>query len=114
MSDVKWEKKQFVSYDPVALERQALGCIAKALAFRYGEQANCQSTVRLANGWVDRVQNELHEKLNVCAQYIRVKTEIGLGVSAYDSAGYDVELDYVRDVGRGRAAAFLKSLQESG
>jgi hypothetical protein len=109
VTDVKWERNQSVSCDAVALERQALGCLSKALACRFGEQSSRRGSVDLAAGWVDRVQNELHEKLNCFAEHVRVKTGIELGASSYEPAGYDVELDYVRDVGRRKSREFVES-----
>ena len=114
VSDVKWEKDQNVVCDPVALESQALGCLSKALACRFGEQSACSGSVGLANGWVDRVQDELHEKLNCFAEYVRVKSGIELGSVAYDPASYEVELDYVRDLGRRKSAMFMQSMGGSG
>ena len=108
VADVVWESKGLTSCDPMALERQALGCLSKALAFRYGEQSSRQSSVHLATGWVDRVQNELHEKLNCQAVNVRIKTGIELGVSV----GYDVELDYVANIGRQKSREFVGSFGE--
>ena len=113
VEDVKWEKDQSVSCDPVALEKQALGCLSKALAARYGEQSSRRSSVGLATEWVGQVQNELHEKVNCFAEHIRIKTGIELGVSSYDPAGYDVDLDYVREVGRRKSAEFMESFVEA-
>ena len=115
--DVQWEKDQSVSCDAVALEKQALGCISKALAVRFGEQSSRRGSVELANGWVDRIQNELHEKLNCFAEHFRIKTGIELGgVSSYDPVGYDVDLDYAQDLAHIRALGMRKiaSLQELG
>jgi len=119
IEDVVWEKKQSVSCDPVALEKQALGCLSKALACRFGEQSGRRASVELANGWVDRVQNDLHEKLNIFAEHVRLKTGIELGVSACEPIGYDSELDDFRDhvgrLGQRNREAFGKVFQkESG
>ena len=118
VEEVVWEKKQSVSCDPVALEKQALGCLSKALACRFGEQSSRKSSVELANGWVDRVQNDLHEKLNTFAEHVRVKTGIELGVSACEPVGYDSEMDDFRDhvrlLGQRKEESFRRMFQESG
>jgi hypothetical protein len=93
VTDVRWERTKPLTCDPIKLEKQALGCLSKALACRFGKQVSRQSSVNLANGWTDRIGNELHEKINVLAGHIQVKTGFKLGVSAYNSVGYDVELD---------------------
>ena len=113
IENVVWEKDQSVSCDAVALEKQALGCLSKALAVRFGEQSSRRLTVELGIGWVERVQDEMHEKLNVFAENFRIKTGIELGISSCEPVGYDVELDHVRELGRRRSESFMKSLQES-
>jgi hypothetical protein len=89
---VHWGKQESLSCDPVALEKQALGCLSKALASRFGEQDAKESSVELGSDWVDRVGDELHEKLNTCAVVSRCKTGIEFGSSVAGS-GYDVELE---------------------
>ena len=107
--DVKWEKNQSVSCDPVALERQALGCISKALGARFGEQENRQLSVELLTGWGERVQNELHEKINSYAEHVRIKTGIKLGLP-FD--GDDkAELDYMEGIGKQKIEAFMAQFQ---
>jgi len=96
VGNVVWEKKQNVTCDASALEKQALGCLSKALACRFGEQVDVTESVHLAEGWVDRMRIELHTKLNVFAEHVRISSGIELGVTTYDSAGYDSELDDVR------------------
>ena len=91
--DVKWQKPESISCDPVALEKQALGCLSKALAVRHGEQSDSISSTFLANVWIDSVGGELHSKLNTCAVLSRHKTGVEFGVSSGLSAGYDIELE---------------------
>jgi hypothetical protein len=114
---VHWEGGDSLSCDPVALEKQALGCISKALAFRFGEQTTEASSVELGNGWVERVGNDLHEKLNRCAVIARCKTGIEFGVSNYDSFCYDstdlMEFRHqVADLGRSRVKEFIREVVE--
>ena len=80
VSGVKWEKNQNVVCDPVALEAQALGCLSKALACRFGEQS-VQSSVDSGISWIMREQKKLNEKVNTTAEHIRLKTGIVLGES---------------------------------
>ena len=112
---MKWERKRELHCDPAALERQALGCLSKSLAARFGEQASRLDSVELATGWVDRVQNELHDKINSFAEHVRVKTGIELGVTTYDAAAYDEELDRasVASTGRERAREYVQSVEGS-
>ena len=112
VKDVVWEKNPSVSCDPVALEKQALGCISKALAARYGEQPNRRSSIDLGTGWIDRVQNELHEKLNVFARHVRIKTGIELGIPSQRTDWYDVELDHYREFDRHRKQEIDKEIRE--
>jgi hypothetical protein len=114
VKDVVWEKNQSVSCDPVALERQALGCISKALACRFGEQSSRASSVELGNGWIERVGNELHEKLNCVAEHVRIKTGIELGITVQGGSMYDVELDHIQNLGRAKRESVEKWLQEAG
>jgi len=93
VSEVKWEKRASVSCDPVALERQALGCMSKALAYRFGEQVEVKDTKGLANGWVDTIVIDLHEKLNVVAEVVRHKTGIELGPRVSGKVVYDESFD---------------------
>ena len=90
---VKWEKPESISCDPVALEKQALGCLSKALATRHGEQLDSKSSKFLANVWVDNVGGELHAKINTIAVLHRHKTGVEFGVSSGLYAGYDIELE---------------------
>jgi len=91
--EVEWKKREPISCDPEALEKQALGCLSKALAFRHGEQSERKSSVCLANDWVDSVGVDLHAKLNTCAVLSRHKTGVEFGVSSGLAAGYDIELE---------------------
>jgi hypothetical protein len=94
VTDVSWNKDKAINVDDVAMEKQALGCLAKALAQRFGEQENLHSSASLANGWIERVQGDLHEKLNFHAEFVRLRTGIILGkASSYNSVGYTDEDD---------------------
>ena len=95
VTDVSWNKDKNIACDAEALEKQALGCLSKALACNFGEQSSCISSAELANGWIDRVQDDLHRKLNSHAVYVRLRTGVTLGVSSASvSAGYDDEEDF--------------------
>jgi hypothetical protein len=115
VTDVTWNRSKSLVCDQegaFALERQALGCLSKALACRYGAQAEPSLSVELACGWVERVGNELHGKLNLCAELVRLKTGIELGVSSYDSVGYSDALEpRVVDLSRERIREYLHSLE---
>ena len=91
---------------------KGLGCISKALAARYGEQSNRRSSMDLGTGWIDRVQNELHEKLNVFARHVRIKTGIELGIPSQRTDWYDVELDHYREFDRHRKQEIDKEIRE--
>ena len=75
----EWNKPKSVACDPVALEKQALGCLSKALALRHGEQYEKKASAYLANQWVASVDNDLHHKLNLTVLRVQVKTGIPLG-----------------------------------
>ena len=90
---VKWEKSESLSCDPVALEKQALGCLSKALAVRHGEQEDTTSSVCLGAEWVNSVGTELHSKLNLTAVLTRHKTGIEFGSSTSMSVGYDIDME---------------------
>jgi hypothetical protein len=89
VESVEWQRKDKTSCDPVALKKQALGCLSKAFAAQYGKQNSCQLSVAHANDWIDQVQRELHEKWNRCAEYIVIKTGFELGVTSCSTSGYD-------------------------
>jgi len=109
--DVCWNREESLTCDPEALERQALGCLSKALACRYGEQEESCDVVELANGWVDVVQDEMHEKINLHALEVRLKTGIELGITSRGIAGYDVELESVQVLGVKKTREYIDSLE---
>ena len=80
--DVKWNPPAPVSCDPVALEKQAVGCLAKALAVRKGEQATEQSSMTAVSNLLDLYKKPLHEKINTIARHTEIKTGIKLGQSS--------------------------------
>jgi hypothetical protein len=104
---VEWQRKDKTSCDPAALESQALGCISKALAARYGGQKKSQSSVDLVTGWAERVEKELHEKLNGFAEYVKITKGFTLGVSTRRSSNYDGDLD-IDDLRRDTVSASEK------
>jgi hypothetical protein len=78
---VKWTQRESLVCDPVALENQALGCLSKSLAYSFGEQESEGASVELGIGWVERLGNRLHEKLNTTVVLARCKTGIEFGYS---------------------------------
>jgi hypothetical protein len=91
---VEWQRKDKTSCDSFALKRQAMGCLAKAFAYDFGSQVSSQSTVDLATRWAEGVQKDFHEKLNVIAEHVEIKTGLTLGISTRSSMDYEYELDY--------------------
>jgi hypothetical protein len=82
--EVSWNRHKQISCDADALEKQALGCLSKALAYRFGDQDKEEQSIELGNGWVERVGSRLHEKLNNCAMVVRCKSGIEFGEYSRD------------------------------
>jgi len=99
----EWNPPPPVSCDPAALEAQALGCLSKALAVRHGEQQDKRSSVSLVNGWLDKVSEELHRKLNKIVLHTEIKTGVKLGLWRDSS---DAELVHVEGIGRQKRESF--------
>jgi hypothetical protein len=78
----EWVPPDRVSGNPEALEKQALGCLSKALALRHGVQPNSKSSTHLANLWISDVRRELHGKLNKTARHTENQSGIPLGQPA--------------------------------
>jgi hypothetical protein len=95
----EWKTPDRISCDPVALERQALGCIAKAQALRHGSQENSQSSVKNITDWVEKNQDELHGKINGIALTTEIKTGFPLGHDV-DRECADVQSDMVEQGNR--------------
>jgi len=104
--DVLWKKRESVSCDPDALEKQALGCISKALAFRHGEQEDPENAVELGSGWMESVGTDLFDKLNLCALQTFCKTGIRCGLSSGSSL-YSEDMEYFSQVGRKKVSSFV-------
>jgi hypothetical protein len=118
VATVEWKRKEKLSCDYVALERQALGCLSKAFAVKYGEQSSRQSTVKIGKGWVERVQNEMHDKLNKAVEFLEVRTGFEFGTSSRSSSGYDAGQDYA-DLKQGRGGCardkiYVEDFSEEG
>jgi len=109
VKEVKWEKNQSVVCDPVALEKQALGCLSKAFAVRKGEQSSGQSVVDLTTVWADRNKKEFLEKINFHAEHVRVKIGIKLGVPSHQTgseAEDKAEREYIQDTAKRKRESF--------
>ena len=76
----EWKAPDRVSGDPEKLEKQALGCISKAIAYRYGEQATAQTSMMTVVHVFNRHKDELHSKINTTARHTENKSGIPLGV----------------------------------
>jgi hypothetical protein len=60
---VEWLSRQSVSCDPVKLEKQAAGCLARALALRYGAQPTKEKTLELLGMRVEFVEKSTVQKV---------------------------------------------------
>ena len=90
---MEYKKHESLVCDPEALEKQALGCLSKALATRHGEQDYVESSEHLGTIWLWEHSGELHAKINKVAVLSRHKTGVEFGVSSGLVAGYDIELE---------------------
>jgi hypothetical protein len=102
--DVRWNQRESISCDPDALEKQALGCISKALAYRFGEQDSLETSVELGSGWMSSVGSDLHEKLNCCALQTRCKSGIEFGMSHND------ELEWIMNQSRSKLSGIMREV----
>jgi len=75
----EWIPPKPVTCDPVALEKQALGCLAKAQAQRHGVQYDKKASTHLANQWVVRNSEKLYHKANQIALQSHIKTGVPVG-----------------------------------
>ena len=81
----EWKTPAPVSCDADALEKQALGCLAKALAVRNGRQESPEASADLAVGWVGFNAEKLYSKLNKIVLHTEIKTGITLGGVSSDA-----------------------------
>ncbi|MDR2115936.1 MAG: hypothetical protein LBP87_06110 [Planctomycetaceae bacterium] len=77
-SDVKrepvtWSRNDSVPCDPVALEKQAAGCIASAAALRYGEQKDVNRFRAILHKEIDKYLLRIFDKTNERAVERQVK-----------------------------------------
>ena len=83
----EWNPPEPVACDPVSLEKQALGCLSKASAVRYGEQAtehdSMMAAVHILNHY--KGKDSLHYKTNTIAKHTQIKTGIPLGLRVEES-----------------------------
>ncbi|MDR2116566.1 MAG: hypothetical protein LBP87_09315, partial [Planctomycetaceae bacterium] len=80
-SDVKrepvtWSRNDSVPCDPVALERQAAGCIASAAALRYGEQKDVKRFREILHNEIDRYLLRIFDRTNERAAERQIKDGI--------------------------------------
>ena len=79
-----WKTPAPVAGDAVALKRQALGCLSKALGVENGEQSDEGESMQRAVDWIFDNRNELHYKMTVIARHTEYKSGIPLGVIPLD------------------------------
>jgi hypothetical protein len=70
----EWKTPAPVSCDPVALEKQAMGCLKKSLALRHGSQNTSRDSVNLVTRLAERYCDELHRGINEIALTTEIKT----------------------------------------
>jgi len=104
----EWNPPEPVAGNPEHLEKMALGCLSKALALRNGEQSNKQSSMNLANVWVDKNGKDLHYKINQTAVHTVNKTGIPLGLRVEES--WETLDSTVLDRSRKQANTWLTSV----
>jgi hypothetical protein len=75
----EWNPPDRVSGNPEALEKQALGCLSKSMALRYGVQPHSNSSVQLVKDWAFDNRREFHYKLNTTARHTQNQSGIPLG-----------------------------------
>ena len=108
----EWKNPESVACDPEALEKQALGCLSKAVAARNGEQETAQDSMKAAVHVLNRYKEILHCKINTTARHTENKTGIKLGQSSCEPSWHDVELDRFREFHRRRMQEVSEQIQE--
>ena len=74
----EWKPPAPAVCDPVALKKQALGCLSKAFAASNGHDEDMDDTVMLGNVWIDEVAPWLHYKRNLTAFHMEIKSGVPL------------------------------------
>jgi hypothetical protein len=77
--EVEWSRNQSITCDPEALEKQALGCLSKALSYRHGKQDDLLSVKNLGFQWIGSVGHHLYEKVNKFSEYVLLTSGVELG-----------------------------------
>jgi hypothetical protein len=75
---VKWERRT-VSCDPDKLEKQAVGCLAKAAALRFGIQQTVQKSFHSVVSIIERFRERIYEKTNEAARQLEIIKGVVLG-----------------------------------
>lgn len=76
---VQWRKRGRVSCDPEALEKQAAGCMAAAIALRDGEQSSPESVLEKAILLLWNLCGKMYDKANKVAKEIETLKGVTLG-----------------------------------
>ena len=101
-----------VSGDPEALEKQAMGCLSKSVAVRYGQQETRRDLMAVVLHVFDRHKETLYDKINTIAIHTENKTGVKLGGIPLDSMDYEsdmrVEAAHVENIGKRKIAEMFQ------
>jgi hypothetical protein len=86
---VEWSPREPVSCDPVMLEKQAAGCLASALALRYGAQATKKQTLDLLKPTVESLGDYIFS--HSCERVQRLEIQKGVQLGEHQECNTDVE-----------------------
>ena len=76
---VEWLSRQSVSCDPVKLEKQAAGCLARALALRYGAQPTKEKTLELLGMRFESMSDYIFNRSLDQTQQLEIHKGVQLG-----------------------------------
>jgi hypothetical protein len=77
---VEWIKREAVSCDPIALERQGVGCLASACALRHGVPVSAEETYNNICSVVGRFIPLIFSKCGERAKHTEIMKGVELGI----------------------------------
>ena len=97
--DVEYRRSASVSCDPVALEKQAAGCLAKAFSYRHGKPAFSAQVIDYVKSFAGKERKSMYEKAKEDSvnHYNRTGVLLGIGNNGNSPAAtgrqefYDVQ-----------------------
>jgi hypothetical protein len=96
---ILFDRQQSISCNPDSLERQAMGCLSKAFAYRHGVQSTLPMFRDVLLSFMNKKAGLMYDRMNYNARQIEISKGVKLGEDVPDThleipeAGYNNEYD---------------------